>query len=120
MEDAQIILSGLWVALMLSNLWGDVLRIYAGDVTPGELEGKKLTQGMLMMMAIIMVIPIVMIVLTLILPYSVNRLVNIIIAIVFFIFNLSTLRGYPSYQKFLLIIGLGFNILTVWFAWNWI
>jgi len=120
MEDVQIILSGLWVALMLSNLWGDVLRIYAGDVTPGEIEGKKLTQGMLMVMAILMVIPIVMVVLSLTLPYSLNRLVNIIVPIVFFCFNLFTLRDYPSYQKFLLIVGLGFNVLTVWYAWNWV
>ncbi|MHA2156664.1 MAG: DUF6326 family protein [Candidatus Hodarchaeales archaeon] len=120
MEDVKIILSALWVALMLSNLWGDVLRIYAGDVTPGELEGKKLTQGMLLGMAILMVIPIVMVVLSLTLPYSVNRWANIIIPTLFFGFNLFTLRGYPSYQRFLLIVGLGFNLLTIWYAWNWV
>ena len=31
MEDVQIRLSGLWVALMLTYLLGDVLRIFAGD-----------------------------------------------------------------------------------------
>ena len=48
MEDVQIILSGIWAALMLTNLWGDVLRMYAGDVTPGEIEGKKMTPKVLM------------------------------------------------------------------------
>ena len=38
MEDARIILSAIWVALMLNNLLGDVLRIFAGDVTLGEIE----------------------------------------------------------------------------------
>ena len=39
MEDVRIILSGIWVALMLTYLLGDVLRIYAGDFTPGQVGG---------------------------------------------------------------------------------
>jgi hypothetical protein len=43
MQDVQIILSGLWVAVMLTYLLGDVLRIFAGDFKAGEIEGKKIT-----------------------------------------------------------------------------
>ena len=32
MLDTRIILSGLWVASMLTFLWGDVLTIFSGDV----------------------------------------------------------------------------------------
>ena len=39
MPDVQIKLSALWVALMLIYLLGDVLRFWAGDVTPGEFGG---------------------------------------------------------------------------------
>lgn len=39
MVDVRIILSGLWVALMLTYLLGDVLRIFAGDAVPGEMAG---------------------------------------------------------------------------------
>ena len=45
MEDTRIILSGLWVALMLNGLWGDVLRIMAGDVILGEIDGVRISQG---------------------------------------------------------------------------
>jgi len=45
MADARIVLAGLWVALMLNNLLGDVLRIMAGDVTPGEIDGAQVSQG---------------------------------------------------------------------------
>jgi hypothetical protein len=31
---------------MLTYLLGDVLRIYSGDVTVGEIGGMKMTQGM--------------------------------------------------------------------------
>jgi len=37
MVDTRIILSGLWVALMLTYLLGDVLRIFAGDFEPGKI-----------------------------------------------------------------------------------
>jgi hypothetical protein len=106
---------------MLCWLAGDVLRMYAGDFKPGEFEGKPMTQGMLMVMATIMLIPIVMVFLSLTLDYSVNRWINIIVAVLLFLFNLLSLRSYPgAYDKFLLIVGLGINVLTVWYAWNWV
>ena len=121
MEDVKIILSTLWVALMLTNLLGDVLRIFAGDFVAGEIEGVQMTQVMLMGIAIFMVIPIVMVFLSLTLKYPVNRWANIIVAIILFGFNLVGLPTYPSaYDKFLIIVGLGFNVLTVWYAWKWV
>ena len=121
MEDVKIILSALWVALMLTYLLGDVLRIFAGDFTAGEILGKKVTQGMWLGMSILMLIPIVMVILSLTLMYPVNRWANIIVAIFLFGFNLIGLPGYPgAYDKFLIIVGLGFNVLTVWYAWTWV
>ncbi len=121
MADTRIILSGIWVALMLSYLLGDVLRIFSGDAKPGEIEGKPMTQGMLLGMAALMIIPVVMVVLTLILNYSITRWANIIAASFFLIFNLASIHTYPSaYDKFLNVVGLVFNIMTVWYAWNWI
>ena len=121
MEDVQIILSGLWVALMLSYLLGDVMRIFAGDFKAGEMEGKKMTQKMLLGMAMLMLIPIVMVVLSLTLQYPVNQWVNIIAAIGLFVFNLVGLPTYPSaYDKFLIVVGLVFNAMTIWYAWTWV
>jgi hypothetical protein len=68
-----------------------------------------------------MVTPIVMVILSLLLPQPANRWTNIIVAVFFFLFNLVGLPTYPSaFDKFLIIVGLGFNILTVWYAWNWV
>lgn len=121
MEDVQIILSALWVALMLIYLLGDVLRIFSGDFKAGEISGKKITHGMWLGIAILMVTPIIMIIMSLILPYPVNRWANIIVAIFLFGFNLLGLPTYPSaYDKFLIVVGLGFNVLTLWYAWNWV
>jgi hypothetical protein len=121
MKDVQIKLSALWVALMLTYLLGDVLRIYAGDFKAGEIGGKQITQGMWLGIAIGLVIPVVMIFLSLTLKYPVNRWANIIVALLFFVFNLIGLPLYPSaYDKFLIVVGLVFNALTVWYAWQWV
>jgi hypothetical protein len=121
MEDVRIIISAIWIALMLTYLLGDVLRIFAGDFTPGQVRGVQLTQPMLMLMAVIMLLPIAMLLLSLTLTYPLIRWVNIIMAIGLLIFNLVGLPGYPGvYDKFLIIVGLGFNALTIWYAWNWV
>ena len=121
MENEQIRLAALWVALMLTYLLGDVLRIYSGDFVAGEIGGKRLTQVQWLGIAMLMVIPIIMVLLSLTLGHSVNRWANIIVAMLFFGFNLIGLPTYPSaYDKFLIVVGLVFNVLTVWYAWKWV
>ena len=121
LEDIRIILSGLWMALMLTYLLGDVLRIFAGDFKAGEMEGKEMTQTMLLGMSVLMLLPIVMLFLSLTLTFPLIQWVNIVVAIFLFGFNLIGLPTYPSvYDKFLIVVGLVFNGLTIWFAWNWI
>ena len=121
MADVRIILSALWVALMLTYLLGDVLRIFSGDFKAGEIGGIQITQIMWFGIAILMMIPIIMVFLSLTLKYPAIRWATIIVAIFFFLFNLVGLPTYPSaYDKFLIIVGLVFNVLTVWYAWKWV
>jgi uncharacterized membrane protein len=118
MLDTRIILSGMWVALMLTYLLGDVLRIFSGDAA--KMLNGQFTQGMWLGIAVLMLIPILMMVLSLVLPQPVNRWASIIAAVFFFLFNIVGLPTYPSaYDKFLIIVGLVFNVVTVWTAWNW-
>jgi hypothetical protein len=121
MVDTRIILSGLWVALMLTYLLGDVLRIFAGDFKPGEIGGMQGTQAIWIAAALLMLIPIVMLILSLTLKYPAIRWVTIIAAIILFVFNLVGLPTYPSlYDKFLIAVGLVFNVVIVWYAWKWV
>lgn len=119
MVDTRIILSGLWVATMLTFLLGDVLRIFAGDFKAGEIGGMQVTQVIWVGIAALMLIPIVMVLLTLALKYPAIRWANIIVAILWVVFNLSSLSGYKAYDKFLLMVSMGFNALTIWYAWKW-
>jgi hypothetical protein len=121
MEDVRIILSGIWIALMLTYLLGDVMRIFAGDFTAGQIGSMQLSQSMLLFMAIIMLFPIIMLLLSLTMAYPLVRWLNIIIAVFLFIFNIVGLPGYPGlYDKFLIVVGLVFNIMTIWYAWKWV
>ena len=117
----QIKLSALWVALVLTYHQGDVLRLYSGEFTAGgDLGGMLATPTMWLGMALLMEIPTVMVFLSLTLKYPVNRWANIIVAIFFFGLNLIGLPTYPSaYDQALIIVGLVFNLLTVWYAWRW-
>jgi hypothetical protein len=122
MEEVRIKLSALWVALMLTYLLGDVLRIFSGDFEAAKAGGMmEISAGFYLGMAVLFVLPIVMVFLSLTLPYPVNRWANIILAILFFAINLVGLPTYPSlYDKFLILVGLLFNGLTVWYAWRWV
>ena len=122
MEEVRIKLAALWVALMLTYLLGDVLRIFSGDFEAAKAGGMmKISPGFYLGMALLFVLPIIMGFLSLTLTYPVNRWANIILAIVLFVINLVGLSTYPSlYDKFLIIVGLVFNVLTVWYAWRWV
>lgn len=121
MKDIRSTLSIIWVAVMLTYLLGDVIRIFAGDFIPGEINGAKFTQGMGLGIAALMVTPILMVVLTLVLPQGANRWINIIVAGLWILFNLVGLPTYTGhYDKFLLAVSMVFNGITIWYAWSWV
>ena len=91
-----------------------------GDFKPGEIGGRKITQNLLLGVAVLMggsdshglPIPDV--------NYPLNRWTNILAATIFLGFNLLGLPTYRSaYDRFLIIVGLGLNVLTIWYAWQW-
>jgi len=124
MEDVRIKLSALWVCRMLAGFLGDVLRFLEPGMLEkfiaGEADGMQITHELLLVSAIVMVIPIFMVLLSLTLPYKANRWANVISGIFFIGFDLVGLPTYTSaYAVFLIIVGLFFNALTVWYAWKW-
>jgi hypothetical protein len=117
--ETKIILSGTWVVVTFLYLYGDVLRIYSGDLAKSTTN-MGFNQLVWLGIAVLMLTPILMVFLNLVLPQSVSRWTNIILAVFFFLFNLVGLPTYPSlYDKFLLAVSMVFNGVTVWYAWNW-
>lgn len=119
-DVTQVRLAGLWVAVMLTYLLGDVLRIYSGDFTAGRILGRQLSQLEWLGVAVLMVIPIVMVVASLTLDHTLVRWSCIIVAALLLLFNAIGLPSYPSaYDRFLIAVSLVFNALTIWLAWRW-
>lgn len=117
--DKRFIISATWVVVTLIYLYGDVLRIYYGGDQAHALAGMKLNQFAWLGIAVLMLTPILMVFLTLVLPQSVSRWANIIVAAFFFLFNLVGLPTYPPlFDKFLLAVSIGFNAVTIWYAWK--
>ena len=121
MVNIRITLSGIWVALMLTYLLGDVIRIFAGDFKAGEMGGgQAASQWMWLGAALLMLIPIIMVVLTLMVPYPAIRWIGIAAAGILFLFNAASVTTYPGlYDKFLIVVGLAFNVLTIWLSATW-
>ena len=124
MEDVRIKISALWVARMLTGLQGDVLRFMEPgmmeQLAAGGVEGMAVTDALLLVAGGLMLIPIFMVFLSLTLPYKACRWANIICAIFFFGFDGVGLPTYTSaYAVVLIVAGLVFNVLTIWYAWKW-
>lgn len=118
--DVRVILAGLWVAVMLTYLLGDVLRLMAGDVTPGMLGGREATQAMWLLIAAIMLVPIAMVVASLTLPYPLVGWLTIGVAALVVVFNLVALPYPGMYDNLLIAVSFVFNGLTAWYAWTWL
>jgi len=124
MEPVRIKLSALWTARMLTGFLGDVLRFLEpgmmGKIGAGEVGGMRMSQGMLLVSAGIMVLPIAMVFLSLTLRGGVNRWANIILALFFIAFDSIGLPSYEyAYSMVLIVVGILFNALTIWYAWKW-
>ena len=121
MPKVQARLSALWVALMLTYLLGDVLRFWSGDVTPGEFGGLQpdLLPAALLGVAVLMLIPIIMVVASVALTGQTLRRISVIAAVGLFAFNAIGLPTYAGlYDQFLIVVGLGWNAVTAWYAWT--
>jgi len=119
MPDVRVTLSGLWAAVMLTYLLGDVLRGFAGHFVPGEIQGRPVSQGTWLAIAAIMLIPIVMLVLSLTIPHPAIRWITLAAAVGSVVFNLASLPYEGAYDNFLIAVSCALLGLVVWYAWTW-
>ena len=69
--------------------------------------------------AVLMLIPIVMVVASVTLTGQTLRRISVIAAVGLFAFNVIGLPTYAGlYDKFLIVVGLGWNAATAWYAWT--
>lgn len=90
-EQLPMILSKLWVFLSLNYIYCDVLSnmemATIRSLLEGNIAGIPMTEGFLLLAGISLVIPFLMVVLSTILPYRVNRPLNMGAAILMILYQ---------------------------------
>ena len=120
MESHRILLAGAWASLVLIYLLGDVIRIFAGHADPGNIGGQEVASWVWTLASAIMLLPIAMILVSLMVPATPLRWIEIIVSIALVIFNLAGIASYPGfYDKMLLVTSFAVNGIIVWIAWAW-
>jgi hypothetical protein len=123
--NVKIKLAALWIALMFSYTYADILGFYAPgnleELLSGGIAGIQMTQGVLLGSAVLMAIPTAMVFLSLVLPAKANRLVNIIVGAAYMAVLAGTfLTGRnPAYYIFYATGKAVLIALIVWFACKW-
>jgi hypothetical protein len=124
-EYIKVKLSVLWIFVMLNYIYADIITLMDSsvlkDILSGSTGGIQITQGFLLVAAIIMEIPIAMVVLSLVLEYKWNRLANIFAgAIKTLAVFASMFVGTPAlYYLFFGIIEIVTTLFIIRIAWKW-
>ncbi len=126
MEDWRIKISVLWLFAVIIGVLTILLSLFEpgvlDQIIAGQYEGQRLTPEILLGLTTFLLIPLVMAFLSLILKWSVNRWINIILGLIFTVLGLS---GLPEHFVDLTVYAIVLNIsvivttaLIVWIAWN--
>ena len=112
--DVKIVLAALWTAHFLLWTFGDMASLLQEMVAPVE-------NNLLLLVAVPLAITqALMIFFSLTGKAKVMRLVNMIIALVFVLFNVGFMFDAHVGWEYLLGAGyLLFNGLVIWYAWKW-
>jgi len=114
-------LSTLWLFVVLNIIVADIVRF----LNPGALEaimtgstGFEITEGLILVFALLLQIPIAMMLLSRVLPYRVNRWANIIASIITILFVIGGGNTSLSYIFFATIETVAM-LFIIWTAWRW-
>lgn len=118
MENQRTVLALLWIALMLIYLLGDVIRIFSGSFTSGEMAGKPVEDTMWIAAAVMMVVPIIMIIVSIFLPIDIVKWSAVVVSVLFFLINVVSIGSYKMFDQVLLVISFGINFIIIYFSWN--
>jgi len=121
--DMKAKLSTLWIFILLNIIFADLHRLFQPgfleEIMTGTVNGTQLTEGLLLLAAIMMEIPIAMVLLSRVLKYRLNRWANIIAAGPIGIAFVANSRPAAPDQIFFATIEIVTMLLIVWYAWQW-
>ncbi|MBN9392358.1 MAG: hypothetical protein J0I20_30255 [Chloroflexi bacterium] len=129
--DRRVILSTLWIFAMFNYLYADVFTLFFNptlqkeatrQLEAGYVGDVQITQGFILVFAVLMETAIAMVLLSRILNYTANRWANIIAGVFHTAFVGWSLIGdtWPNlFYAFFTIIEVACTLFIVWYAWRW-
>lgn len=122
--NTKVKLAAAWVALIAFYIYADFLSLYRpgliDEIREGMLGPLEVSQATLLVASLVVMIPASMIVLSLVLPAGVNRLLNLVLAVLYTLVNIGNLVGESWAYYFL--FGIAEIVVTVYVfytAWRW-
>jgi hypothetical protein len=124
--DVKLVLSALWIAMLIVFAYVDIFGFFRADILDAALDGKVATMGIsvdqvfLAFTTVYILIPTLMVVLSLVLRPRVNRIVNIVVALVYGVSIVATCIG-ESWVYYLLgsAVEVVLLVAIVRMAWTW-
>lgn len=121
--NVKIKISALWIVIMLLYIYNDIFSFFKPDALQHIMDGFMgpfpVTQIALFSAALLMAIPAVMIILSLVMKPRLNRIVNIILGIVYVVVMVISVQGEWMYYIFMGVVEIILTALIVWFAIKW-
>jgi heme A synthase len=131
MKDRKAMLSILWIFVMFNFTYADILTLYFNNVLQKEtwklfqsgfVGSVHITQGFVLLGAVLLETSIAMVLLSRVLPYRVNRWANIIIGVIQIAAVVQSLTGplyWNLYYAFFAAIEIACLLFIIWYAWTW-
>jgi len=122
----KLVLSALWIAMLIVFAYVDIFGFFRADILEAALDGKVATMGatidqvFLVFTTVYILIPTLMVVLSLVLRPRVNRIVNIVVALVYAVSIIAACIGETWAYYFLgSAVEVVLLIAIVRTAWTW-
>lgn len=130
MEEIKVRLSTLWIFVMFNYIYADIYGLTFNPVLKKELTAQllsgyigsmQITQGFVLITAILMETAIAMVLLSRVLKYRANRWANISIGLLQTAFvSWSLLGETPTlFYAFFAAIEIVCTLFIAWYAWSW-
>ncbi|MFQ3576003.1 MAG: DUF6326 family protein [Cytophagales bacterium] len=122
--NVKLKLSSIWVCFMFLYIYVDHFALYMpnkiNDITKGKVFVFDITQEFVFIALFLATIPILMIFLSLVLPAKINRLTNIIVAIILIPYMLFNLVGESwLHMYFAATVEVVLLFLIIRYAYKW-
>ncbi len=124
--DVKLVLSALWIAMLIVFAYVDIFGFLRADVLRAALDGRMAAAGImvdqvfLVFTTVYILIPTLMVFLSLVLRPRVNRIVNIVVALVYAVSIIASCIG-EEWVYYLLgsVLEVVLLIAIVRTAWTW-